>query len=86
MKKLKQLFFIPLLSMALFSCQPAVKAPATTTHIPEWTKNSVLYEVNIRQYTPEGTFKAFEAHLPEVNILFKEGIEFYNTKKVHLYS
>lgn len=30
---------------------------------PEWTKNTNLYEVNIRQYSPEGTFKAFESHL-----------------------
>jgi glycosidase len=25
-----------------------------------------MYEVNIRQYTPEGTFKAFEEHLPRL--------------------
>jgi hypothetical protein len=24
---------------------------------PEWSKNATIYEVNIRQYTPEGTFK-----------------------------
>jgi 1,4-alpha-glucan branching enzyme len=30
---------------------------------PEWSKNATIYEVNIRQYTPEGTFKAFEPHL-----------------------
>ncbi len=30
---------------------------------PEWTKNATIYEVNIRQYTPEGTFAAFENHL-----------------------
>lgn len=28
-----------------------------------WLDTCVLYEVNIRQYTEEGTFKAFEAHL-----------------------
>jgi len=33
---------------------------------PEWSKNATIYEVNIRQYTPEGTFKAFEAHLPRL--------------------
>jgi glycosidase len=32
----------------------------------EWTKNTNIYEVNIRQYTPEGTFKAFEKHLPRL--------------------
>ena len=33
---------------------------------PDWSKNAVIYEVNVRQYTPEGTFKAFEAHLPRL--------------------
>jgi glycosidase len=33
---------------------------------PEWTKNAVFYEVNIRQYTPEGTFNAFAKHLPRL--------------------
>jgi len=33
---------------------------------PEWSKNASIYEVNIRQYTPEGTFKAFEEHLPRL--------------------
>ena len=35
------------------------------TH-PEWSKNATIYEVNLRQYTPEGTFKAFEKHLPRL--------------------
>ncbi|MEK7225250.1 MAG: alpha-amylase family glycosyl hydrolase [Bacteroidota bacterium] len=30
---------------------------------PEWSKNATIYEVNVRQYTKEGTFKAFEPHL-----------------------
>ena len=33
---------------------------------PEWTKDAVIYEVNVRQFTPEGTFSAFAAHLPEL--------------------
>ena len=33
---------------------------------PEWTKDAVIYEVNIRQYTPEGTFTAFGEHLSEL--------------------
>ncbi len=28
--------------------------------------NSNMYEVNVRQYTPEGTFNAFAAHLPRL--------------------
>jgi len=69
MNKFKNLFIIPLLALALLACQPAVKTNPVTTGIPEWTKNSVLYEVNIRQYTPEGTFKAFESHLPRLKEL-----------------
>ena len=36
---------------------------------PEWSKNASIYEVNIRQYTAEGTFKAFETHLPRLKEL-----------------
>lgn len=30
---------------------------------PNWAYDAVIYEVNIRQYTKEGTFKAFQKHL-----------------------
>lgn len=36
---------------------------------PEWSKNAVMYEVNIRQYTPEGTFNAFAKELPRLKAL-----------------
>lgn len=32
----------------------------------DWCFNTTLYEVNLRQYTPEGTFKAFAEHLPRL--------------------
>jgi alpha-amylase len=31
-----------------------------------WSSHTNIYEVNIRQYTPEGTFKAFATHLPRL--------------------
>ncbi|UBM62816.1 alpha-amylase [Candidatus Sulfidibacterium hydrothermale] len=31
-----------------------------------WSRHANIYEVNIRQYTPEGTFKAFQQHLPRL--------------------
>jgi len=31
-----------------------------------WAKGASIYEVNIRQYTPEGTFNAFREHLPRL--------------------
>ncbi len=62
--------FIFILAFIFFACQPASKKTENPQgHIPEWSKNAVLYEVNIRQYTPEGTFKAFEAHLPRLKEL-----------------
>ncbi|HCT29211.1 MAG TPA: alpha-amylase [Bacteroidales bacterium] len=33
---------------------------------PEWSRNATIYEVNLRQYTNEGTLKAFEKYLPEL--------------------
>ena len=36
---------------------------------PEWAKNATIYEANIRQFTPEGTFKAFESHLPRIKAM-----------------
>ena len=33
---------------------------------PAWAAQSNIYEVNVRQYTPEGTFKAFEKSLPRL--------------------
>jgi glycosidase len=33
---------------------------------PSWIYDSNIYEVNVRQYTPEGTFAAFKKHLPRL--------------------
>lgn len=33
---------------------------------PDWTKSANIYEVNIRQNTPEGTFNAFREDLPRL--------------------
>lgn len=49
------------------------------TH-PEWSKNATIYEVNIRQYTQEGTFKAFEKHLPRLK---KMGIDIIWLMPIH---
>lgn len=32
----------------------------------DWLNGASIYEVNVRQYTAEGTLKAFEKHLPEI--------------------
>ena len=38
----------------------------------DWAKGSNIYEVNIRQYSPEGSFLAFAKHLPRLK---KMGVE-----------
>lgn len=40
-------------------------SPVAFAHVP-WSHQASIYEVNVRQYTPEGTFSAFEAHLPRL--------------------
>ena len=36
---------------------------------PGWTYDAVVYEMNVRQYTPEGTFAAAAEHLPRLQEL-----------------
>ena len=68
-----------LTALAVAACAP--DAPATAqadpyqpipyvriTH-PEWSRSATLYELNTRQFTPEGTFAAAEAQLPRLRDL-----------------
>lgn len=34
--------------------------------LPEWAKNAVIYEVNVRQHTAEGTLNAFSKDIPRL--------------------
>ncbi|MBN8489105.1 MAG: DUF3459 domain-containing protein [Burkholderiales bacterium] len=52
----------------VLACLPSMShaaLPAAQEHLP-WTRSANIYEVNIRQYTPEGTLRAFMAHLPRL--------------------
>lgn len=59
----------------LFGCNGGAQKAAQTTvdstllNHPEWSRNAVIYEINTRQYTPEGTFTAFAEHLPRLKQL-----------------
>ena len=55
--------------LGLASGAPAQQPAHTSLPHPEWSRNAVIYEVNTRQYTPEGTFKAFQAQLPRLKEL-----------------
>lgn len=69
------IFLVAIFLFGLNACKPRKpreeKAGITVSEVshPEWSKNASIYEVNIRQYTPEGTFKAFEAHLDRLQDL-----------------
>ena len=56
-----------LAAAALSSCAPKQDAPAGPH--PDWAYNAVIYEMNIRQYTPEGTFDAAARQLPRLKKL-----------------
>ena len=40
-----------------------------TLEHPQWCKNAVMYQINTRQFTPEGTFNAALTHLPRLKAL-----------------
>jgi glycosidase len=56
MKKIVFAFFFGLSAMLTYA----------QLKTPEWVQNATIYEVNVRQFTPEGTFSAFEKHLPRL--------------------
>ena len=66
---------IYILTLTLFiACKPATNDQEKNTEYQKvkhvgWSKNLSIYEVNIRQYTPEGTFNAFAEHLPRLKEL-----------------
>lgn len=61
-----------MLTMAALCCALACNGPAAKPEekMPEgrapWLAQSNIYEVNLRQYSPEGSFNAFTAQLPRL--------------------
>ena len=60
---MKNLIIAALALIALVSCAP--KQPCDARHTC-WAYDATIYELNTRQATPEGTFAAAEALLPEL--------------------
>jgi glycosidase len=48
---------------------PYEPVPYVKIKHPEWTKNAVIYQINTRQFTEEGTLAAAEGHLPRLKDL-----------------
>ncbi|SFZ93240.1 Alpha amylase, catalytic domain [Flaviramulus basaltis] len=78
MKKLIALFFVLLLSF--YSCKKEQKVEKTNDETtleiapvsPDMMENAVIYEANIRQYSPEGTFNAFAK---DISVLKELGVK-----------
>lgn len=51
---------------------------------PGWSNNTNIYEVNVRQYTPEGTFAAFQKHLPRLRDMGVEVLWFMPVTPISL--
>lgn len=65
---MKKLFAIVILSQVIFSCKEKDEKPVVISEVkpvvhPQWIMQGNIYEVNVRQYTVEGTFNAFAKHL-----------------------
>lgn len=64
-----------LLALAIPFCAPAkkkkapVQLPPASVPAPEWMDNAVIYEVNLRQATPERNLKGMQKQLPRLKDL-----------------
>ena len=69
LRSLWLLFFTTLYSFSFaqkISQDGNIGAESTSFLHPAWSEQSNIYEVNVRQYSKEGTFKAFEKSLPRL--------------------
>lgn len=72
---MRNLLFVSLGILLLHGCSKpdtdkiVTSGKSETQRYPEKAKDMTIYEVNIRQHTPEGTFKAFQEHLPRLKEL-----------------
>src|ERR1700733_2132078 len=50
----------------MLSCPAKDESMSEAFSPVEWSRTASIYEVNLRQYTPEGTMAAFEKELPRL--------------------
>ena len=62
------------------TANPYAPRPAVELTHPEWSRSATIYQINQRHFTPEGTFRAAEAHLPRIREL---GIDIVWLMPVH---
>lgn len=67
--KLKRLIYMLPLVILMACSQPEVVSEQPSTNPPEWSYNQTIYEVNVRQYSQEGSFDAIRNDLPRLKEL-----------------
>ena len=73
--KISHAIVVLLLSLAspLAAAQPVrdpyTPAPYVQIRHPQWAKDATVYQINTRQFTPEGTLRAAQAQLPRLQAL-----------------
>ena len=75
---MKNLFLVSL-SIVLISCSNQSNNEISQ-ETDVWHKNATIYEVNVRQFTPEGTFNAF---LPHIDRIHNMGIDILWFMPIH---
>lgn len=66
---MKKIFLIALTFTAFIGCKTEKASEKLADFTNEVAENAVIYEANIRQYSPEGTFEAFTKDIPELKKL-----------------
>jgi glycosidase len=79
--KLKNIWIGFIVLFILVSCENVTKSESNraetkksssekvSPEIPFWAENASIYEVNLRQYTEEGTFNAFKDEIPRLKAM-----------------
>src|SRR5215216_182865 len=65
-------------SLLLFACgtNKQIQKKTVMSTSMDWIKHTNVYEVNVRQYTKEGTFNAFARQLPRLKDMGVETLWF----------
>ncbi len=72
---MKKLILLSAIAFGIISC--TTQKNTQSMQLPsEWKHTTNIYEVNVRQYTQEGTFRAFEKELPRLKAMGVETLWF----------
>lgn len=69
MKPIQYFALAGLACLAVFGCKSTDEKLNVNLTAPDWSKQSVIYEVNVRQHSSEGTFNAVTKDIPRIKEL-----------------